>query len=75
VVEVGASGKLLPACVTAVEEGMEVTARSDEELERFRARLGRTPASCAPEIDRAGQWAHALGALRLMAGPATERHS
>ena len=29
VVEVGASGKLLPACVTAVEEGMEVTAHSE----------------------------------------------
>ena len=29
VVEVGTSGKLLPACVTAVEEGMEVTAHSD----------------------------------------------
>src|SRR4029453_5939645 len=29
VVEVGASGKLLPACVTAVEEGMEGTAHSE----------------------------------------------
>ena len=29
VVEVGGSGKLLPACVTGVEEGMEVTAHSD----------------------------------------------
>jgi len=29
VVEVGGSGKLLPACVTGVEEGMEVTAHSE----------------------------------------------
>ena len=29
VVEVGASGRLLPACVIAVEEGMEVTAHSE----------------------------------------------
>jgi bidirectional [NiFe] hydrogenase diaphorase subunit len=39
VVEVGASGKLLPACVTAVEEGMEVTAHSNR-LASYRRTVG-----------------------------------
>ena len=38
VVEVGGSGKLLPACVTGVEEGMEVTAHS-ERLAAYRRTL------------------------------------
>ncbi|MBT8227747.1 MAG: (2Fe-2S)-binding protein [Dactylosporangium sp.] len=38
VVEVAPSGKLLPACAVAVEEGMEITANSDR-LHRYRQQI------------------------------------
>jgi bidirectional [NiFe] hydrogenase diaphorase subunit len=38
VVEVAPSGKLLPACMVTVEEGMEITANS-EELHRYRQQI------------------------------------